>query len=212
MALPEFVESVRIAAGFLSPEVWTDSRNQPPDEMARSMQLADIWLTPAAVKGFSKEDFVSLPPDERDRLAEAVDQFRAVARQVGPHGPATAQQVNDALPQFLTILETLRPYIADPEAIEVRRAIWQACWTYRDWILSFDFQLGEDSAGEPAVRVWLIIDKGVDVLSRKVQLDLRKVRDDIRAKLREAGIRRDLYTSVWGRWEVAPVVLGGARG
>ena len=157
MALPEFLESVRIGASFLSPEVWADSADPSTEKLARSLQLADIWLTPAVVKGYSETDFVSLPSEARERLREAVNEFRAAATAVDPVGPATREQVDRAFPHFLTILEVVRPYIANPEALDVRRAVWRACGKYQDWIPSFDYKLDWDSEGEPAVWVWLIL-------------------------------------------------------
>ncbi len=210
MALPEFLESVRIGASFLSPEVWADSAHQSAEKLARSLQLADIWLTPAVVKGYSEGDFVSLPVGERERLREAVAEFRVAARDVNPVGPATPGQVDRALPHFLTILEIVRPYIANREALDVRRAVWQACGKYRDWIPSFDYKLDWDSEGEPAVWVWLILNDDVDVMTRDTQLRLAEVRDAIGTKLARAEIHRALYVYVWKRKEVAPVVLGGA--
>jgi hypothetical protein len=210
MALPEFIDGVRIAAGFLSPEVWTDSPDQSADEMARSLQLADIWLTPAVVRDFAEADFVWLPDDQRNELRQAVEKFRAVAEKVDPKAPADQSQVDEALPALLTILRIMRPYIADQEALDVRRAVWRACYGYRNWIPSFDFKLGEDSTGQPAVWVWFILNNDVDVRTREVMLRLFEVRDTIRKYLVEDGINRNLYTSAWSRSEVVPWVLGGA--
>jgi len=61
------------------------------------------------------------------------------------------------------------------------------------------------------VWVWFIINPGADVRSRAVQLQLFEIRNEIRKNFAEAGIRRHLYGSVWGRDEVAPMVLGGGR-
>ncbi len=209
MALSEFVESVRIGAGFLSPEVWADSAYQPSEKISRALQLADIWLTPAVVNGFSESDFVSLTVEDRARLREAVEGFRAIASCVNSSGPASQDQVDQALPHFLTILDIVRPYIANKEALAVRRAVWSACEKYQDWIPSFDFKLDWDSVGDPGVWVWLILNDDVDVMTRGVQLQLSEVRRTIRSELSKAGIASALYASVWKRKEVAPVVLGG---
>lgn len=210
MTLPEFLESVRIGASFLSPDVWADSPHQTSEDLARSLRLADIWLTPKVVQGFSEADFVSLPPEERARLHEAVDRFKAIAETVAAGQPATSEQVEEALPHFLTILAIVHPYIADREAINVRRAVWRACQG-RDWIMSFDYKLGEDSLGQPSVWIWLIVDRGQDVMSREFQRKKWEVQNQIRSNFSEGGIQRQLYVSVWGREEVVPMVLGGAR-
>ena len=210
MAMVEFLDHVRIGASFLSPETWADAAHASAEETARARQLADIWLTPAVVNGYSEADFVSLPAGERERLREAVAEFRAVARGVNPGGPSTPEQIDRALPPFFAVLDVVRPYIAGREALDVRRAVWQACRNYRDWIPSFTYKLDWDSEGAPAVWVWLILNNDVDVTTRDTQLRLWAVRNAIRDELSRAGIERPLYGSVWKRQEVAPVVLGGA--
>lgn len=207
MALQEFLTSVRIGASVLPPEVWEDPAHAPAEVATRAFQLADIWLTPAVVRGYADGDFAALPAAERERLREAVAAFRAVAAGVTP---ATPEQVSRALPHFLTILDVVRPYIANREALDARRAVWQACEPYRDWAPAFDSRLGFDWTGDPGVWVWLILNNDVDVTTRDTQLRIADVREAIDAQLVRAGIDRILYESVWKREEVVPVVLRGA--
>ena len=103
----------------------------------------------------------------------------------------------------------MRPYLATPEALAVRRAVWQACRKYQDWIPSFAYKLDRDSEGEAAVWVWLILNNDVDVTTRAVQLQLADVHEGISRTLAQTGNYRPLYVYVWKRQEVAPLVLGG---
>jgi hypothetical protein len=206
MSLARFIDRVRIAASPFPPEAWEDPARLPTSEFDRAMKFEDIWLAPVTVKGFSEADLVAFPAADRDRLRSAVQAFRSVADQVPPGARATDGQVRAALPAFATILDVLKPYLADPESLAVRRAIWRACEPYRDWVLTFDFEFREDSSGDPSVWVSLILNDDVDVETRDVQLKLYDVRDAIRKELDAAGIERRLYTSVWGRSEVPGVL------
>lgn len=210
MALPEFLDRVRIGASFLSPDVWADSTDQSAGRfLSDAHRLADIWLTPAIVRGYSEADFVALPPEKRALLRDAVAGFRNVTALVKPTQP-THEQVGEALGYFLTILGVVRHYIATKDALAVRHAVWDALAPYRDWIASFDYKLDWDSTGAPVVWVWLILNDDVDVTARDVQLRLFEARSAIRERFAAVGIERHLYASVWKRREVAPAVLGGA--
>jgi len=202
VSLPRFLEAVRAAAGFLDPVVWTDSPHQNGADLARSLAGADIWLTPAAVRDFDPDDFVLLSPEERDRLADAVSRFRAVAEDVPGDKPATQEQVAEALPQFLTILEVLKPYLTGPHATEIKRAIWRAWSGSESWIPTFDFRTDVDWAGDPCVRVVLVLNDDVDVESSEVQDRLQPIRMGILRNFQQAKLPYWPYVSVTSRSEV----------
>jgi hypothetical protein len=206
MALFGFVKRVRIAASPFPPKAWEDPATIPTAEFDRAVEFEDIWLAPATVKGYSDADLVAFPVPDRDRLRAAVTTFRAVANAIPDGAPATGEQVREALPAFATILDVLKPHLADGDLLTVRRAIWRALEPYREWILTFDFEMKPDSSGDPAVYVWLILKDDVDVETREVQDELYDVRAAIRKEFTAAGITDWLYASVWGRSEVPGVV------
>jgi hypothetical protein len=211
MSLPMFANSVRLAASFLSPEAWEDPAHPTPEDRTRARELADIWLTPATVQDYWDADFAWLPSDQRVELGEAVAAFRAIADAVSLAGPVSDEQVEGALPALLTFVKFVQPYIAFPEAITARRAIWQAWVPNREWIPAFDFRLEDDWTGISVIRVWLILNAGVDVDARDTQVELNRVRDEIRNRLDDAGIWRRPLITVFGREEVVPMVLAKGR-
>lgn len=210
MSLPRFLEAVRAAAGFLDPVVWTDSPHLNGSDLARSLAGADIWLTPAAVRDFNADDFVLLPPEERDRLSDAVQRFRAVAEQVPGNQRATREQVEDALPAFQTILDVLTPYLTGPDAAEIKRAIRRAWSGVESWIPTFDFRTDVDWAGDPCVRVVLVLNDDVDVESPDVQRHLRVVRTAIAENFRQAKLPYVPYVLVRSRSETRELIEGVA--
>jgi hypothetical protein len=210
VSLPRFLEAVRAAAGFLDPVVWTDSPHLNGTDLARSLAGADIWLTPAAVRDFDADDFVFLSPEERDRMADAVQRFRAVAEQVPGDRPATREQVEDALPAFLTILDVLKPYLVGPHASEIKRAVWQAWFRNEAWIPTFDFRTDVDWTGDPCVRVVLVLNDDVDVEASDVQKRLQQVRMGILKNFQQAKLPYWPYVSVRSRSETRELIAGTA--
>lgn len=208
MSLHGFVKRVRIAASPFTPEGWENPATIPIREFDQALEFEDIWLAPVTLKGYSEADLIAFAVPDRSRLRDAVAKFRVVAEAIPEGTPATEQQVRDALPAFVAILEILKPHFADEETLKARRAIWRACEPYRDSILTFDFEFIEDWTGEPAVQVWLVLRDEVDVEFRDVQHRLYEVREAIRCEFAKSGVARQLYGSVWGRSEVPAVVAG----
>lgn len=206
MSFRGFVKRVRIAASPFTPDAWENPATIPTAEFDRAVEFADIWLAPATVKGYSEADLIAFAVPDRDRLKGAVAEFCAVAGAVPEGVPATGEQVREALPAFVTILEILKPHFADADTLKARRAIWRGLEPYRDWILTFDFEFGEDWTGDPSVRAWLVLRDGVDVERIDVQHRLYEVREAIRNELSAVGVTDWLYASVWGRSEVPSVI------
>lgn len=206
MSLYPFTKQVRIAASPFPPEAWEQPLTIPAAEFARAVEWADVWLAPATLKGYSDAAAAPLPAPAPARLRAAVATFRAVAAAVPEGTRPTEDQVREALPAFATILDVLKATLADPESSAARRAIWRAIEPYRDTVLTFDFEFGRDSTGDPAVWVWLILKDGVTVDGPGIQLKLYDVRDAIRKEFTAAGITDWLYASVWGRAEVPEVL------
>ena len=153
------------------------------------------WLTPATVADLSDGDFVTLSPGQRKELRRAVERFQAIAGSGSRPTPAEEAGARAALD---TILDLLQPYLT-PESRTVREAIWRA-WRdehARDWMPTFDYELGEDWTGDPAIRIWLILNDDVDVEADDTREKLSRLRTLIRKELRATGVGRWPYTSVW---------------
>jgi hypothetical protein len=209
MSLSRFTKQVRIAASPFPPEAWENPAAVLPGLFDLAFEFADIWLTPAALRGYSDADLGGVPAADRDRLRAAVAAFRAVADAVPEGTRPTEDQVRAALPAFATILDVLRPSLADPESLAARRAVWRGVGPYRDWVAAFDLELGEDWTGDPAVRVWFVLRDGVDVTSRAVVHRLYDMREGIRREFRADRVSGELYGSEWGRSEMPEVMAWG---
>jgi hypothetical protein len=210
MSLPKFLQNVRMATGLLAPAVQTDSSKLDPASLARTLALADLWLTTHAIEGFDERDFVFLSSEDRSRLADGVAKFRAVAESVPPTEPATRRQVEEARGALGTILRVLEPYLSTAEAKDIERILAQAVRPDESWIPTLDFKLGNDATGDPAVWVWLIVNDDVDVEDAGVQTRLQAVRDRIDRELARAKVERYPYTLVRSRSEVKELLGNGA--
>jgi hypothetical protein len=210
MSLPKFLHNIRMATGLLSPAVQTDSASLDPTSFARTLALADLWLTTHAIEGFDETDFVFLSPEDRARLADEVAKFRAVAESVPPTEPATRHQVEEARAALGTILRVLEPYLSTAEARDIERILAHAVRPDESWIPTLDFKLGNDATGDPAVWVWLIVNDDVDVENADVQTKLQTVRNRIDSELAQAKVERFPYTLVRSRSEVKELLGSGA--
>lgn len=211
MSLPEFVLNVKTAAKFLSPTATTD--HAPTPDYERTLELADIWLTPNAVRGFDPADFVFLTPDDREALARAVEAFRLVAGQVPADRPASPEQAAEALAPFLSILRLLSPYISDAEGQDVHKALWGVMQRHRTAIAGFDFRLGTDWSGREAVWVWIVLFEEPDFDRADHRANVARLRTTVEQALAEAGVSRWPYVTVRTRQEMRDLVqAGGAAG
>src|SRR6266849_2051767 len=120
MSLRDCWINVRTAARLIAPGAVADSPKLDTGKIERILRGATFWLTPRAVDGFNPVDFNFLTLGERDALTESVNRFREIARQVPPDQQPTDEQIQQALPPFLRVLEILRPdKYGDPDALEL---------------------------------------------------------------------------------------------
>jgi hypothetical protein len=167
---------------------------------------SDDWLTPASVHGLTDIDFVTLPRTQREELFRRAARFEAVARDAAN---ADGERIAEARTDLIRIWELLRPYRTS-ESKAVREVLW-AVWTaegVRGWIPTFDYQLGDDSNGDPAVWVWLVLNDGTDIGDSNTRQGLNRLRLLFRAKLQEAGIDRWPYVRTRACAEVARPAVG----
>ena len=159
MAKQEFLDNFRIARNlFFHPRVETDSSQLDPQALEQMIARAAIWLTPKSVKGFNAHDFPELGLDRQRELQAAVRDFLDVANQVPPKEAATSQQLGNAKVAFAKMLEILQPYLPTPaEGAMVEEAL--KCVQFPRWVVNWDYELGSDQDGEPAVWINLFADE-----------------------------------------------------
>jgi hypothetical protein len=156
MPLREFWNSVRAAARFISPKPIVDSPRLDAAAIEQGLRGATRWLTPALGAGFDAADFPFLSGDDRTKLAGLVEGLRKVAEQVPPIAPATAEQIEQALPPFRDIIRMLEfDRYGDAEAYRLGKQIERVLERHRPpELVELRFNTGTDSAGDPAIWIW----------------------------------------------------------
>jgi hypothetical protein len=129
MAMPEFLDNIRNAA------------KNPTG-----------WLSPATVADLLEIDFHTMRPEQREKLFQAVERFKAIAEIASP----APEQVAEARAAFDAILDIVQPYLT-PESVEIRELIVKAWRNERDWVSTFDYELGTNWSRQPVVWLWLVM-------------------------------------------------------
>lgn len=179
MSKRDFLNNLRVARNlFVHGGVTADTRGA-------------IWLTPSSVKGFKADDFQELESVQQRALVDAVQEFERVAQQVPPDAAATDQQFGEArvaLERILTILGNYLP--SHEEATQIRTAL--TTLDFPPWVLNWDYEVGSDEDGVPAVWITLYADERAvppDQFGRRASEMIPKLRSTLTA----AGIRRWPY-------------------
>ena len=148
-----------------------------------------VWLTPNAVEGFDMTDFPELGKTAQGKLRTAVDEY---THAIGGSREGSDSDSLEALSRsFLEILRLLLHHIPPLEGSGSVEAVLQEM-TFPDWVANWDYDLGEDSGGDPAVWVKVIAD-----LSRMPSNQLGRLvmnlNEQVYRRLAEAGISRQVY-------------------
>lgn len=99
-AIP-FIQSIwRAARSERRPRVGTDSPRLDSDVIARVIQGANLWLTPAIVKPYTAAAFDDRNGEVQKRLSEAVERFREVASRVPGDQAPTLEQLQEGRAAF----------------------------------------------------------------------------------------------------------------
>lgn len=183
MAREEFLLSLRTAVGYLAQ---TNGVRLDSPHLEELLRRAPNWLTPRAVAGFEAGDFGELSVEDQERLREGVDRFLRVASRVSPAAPVPASAVDEALPALLLILSVMRPYL---EAFRIYYALRRQ--EFPDYVRDFAVRVGEDSTGDPAIWLWVIVDDRV--AGRELTTKVPEVRELVRKTLAREGVDKYFY-------------------
>lgn len=155
MARQDFLDNFRTARNlFIHSRVPASGAGATEQLAAR----AAIWLTPKSIKGFNADEFRELGLDRQKDLQVAIRDFTEIAQQVHPYSPATPEQLGSARIAFQKILHILMPYLPTPqEGDKVEEALKSV--DFPSWAVNWDYELGSDHDGEPAVWVNLYVDE-----------------------------------------------------
>lgn len=195
MSKRDFLDNLRVARNlFVHGGVTPESPPLDPAMMPRSPTQRAIWLTPSSVKGFRADDFQELETAQQRALADAVQVFERIAKQVPSDAPATDQQLSEAKVAFERILTILGNYLPNhEEAIPIRTAL--ATLDFPSWVLNWDYEVGSDEDSVPAIWITLYADERAippDQLGRRASEMIPK----LRSSLMGAGIHRWPYIRI----------------
>ena len=191
----EFLDKFRIARNpFVHPRVPTDPAYVDPHAAAQMTARAALWLTSKSVSGFNADDFRELGIDRQSELQTAVREFRDIAVKVPANVPATPEQLGNAHVAFAKLLQLLQPYLPTPlDGQNVEEALNRV--QFPPWIVNWDYELGSDEDGGPAVWVNLFADEGTAPRQEFGRLASR-VTPQIREALSATGSQRWPYVRV----------------
>jgi hypothetical protein len=197
MSLHDFWTNVRRAVGRLSPRSFADGPQLDADDVAKSLQRDDHWLTPRSVDGFDKTDFAFLPEDERERLESLVVRFREIASNVNPTAPAPIAAVKEAGPLFLNIVLMLGfDRYEDDEAYRLGKLIEQAIAPFRPSELAqLRFRTGRDHTGDPGLWIWVFLSDDASRTDRQFLDSAQRLRQLLDPVARRASPDRWPYLS-----------------
>ncbi len=158
MALDQFWTSVRTGLRlYAPPRVIADSPRLDSEAIQKALARADLWLTPATVRGYDRADFDFLPAEYRDELARLVEGFQKVVAGVNPRGPATEEQVRLATPLFRGIVEALEfDRFADADAFRVGKVLESDPVFPKDGV-DARYRTGPDFNGEPGLKIMMYL-------------------------------------------------------
>lgn len=191
MAITDFFRNARAVTSVLAEQLDTATAN-PPEATVRLLAGRQLWLTPEAVAGYDPDDFRFLPPDEQDRLAAAVEHFRAAAAELSGREP-TADEVFHAAGLWTDLFKPLREYVSDPEGLAIIRALLRDEDGLPGFVLGLDYALDTDATGDQAIWIWVIIDDAADAESSAFQEFARRFRARVRKALQAQHVNRIPY-------------------
>lgn len=194
MTTAEFLNHFRAAAHFLTPWEYEGGQPPTPEYLTHAQKYAALWLTPRTVEDFDTSGFYDLSAEQKEALRSDVDQFRALAEQVATAGAATPVQAAAGLQLFRAMYRVLGPFRFDRQDIRVARLLGEMrrAGEFPPFVVGYEFELGDDHTGDPAVWVWLIVtDESED--QQQVYEWFRPLRAKIADRLDADGIDRLVY-------------------
>jgi hypothetical protein len=155
----EFLDNFRVARNlFVHHPVRAVSPQLDPQSLERRMARGAVWLTPRSVAGSNAADFGELGPDRQRELDEAVGGFLAVANQIPPTAPVTADQLAKATAAFGKLVAILTPYLPTHEEADKMEGVLMTV-NFPEWVANWDYEFGSDADGLPAVWVTVFADE-----------------------------------------------------
>ena len=129
----------------------------------------------------------------QNELLSAVQSFLTVANEVPADKAANSEQFGNASVAFQKILEILAPYLPSPDEGKRVEAAFRTI-SFPAWVVNWDYELGSDEDGGPALWVDLFAEEGAT--SREFGRAASQLIPRIRQCLDGQGISRWPYVRI----------------
>jgi hypothetical protein len=163
MSLPHFLSNLRTARNVVYQAV-TGLAFNDPNKIRRLLRAYPFWFTPAVLEGYDPEELSFLTAEQRELLDRNVQEFKAVVADAGGEKPPD-EQVRTAFQLLADIAHPFERLLADPTGDAVLLSLWSDAHNFPDYCIGFDYRVGSDSTGDPAIWVWVIVADETDVVS-----------------------------------------------
>jgi hypothetical protein len=141
MARETFIDSLRLASRMLPPpKVKSGLGPQKDSYLSSLIDSSDLWLTERSIAGFDPADFEDWPEEDRDKLAEEVAAFRAIAERVPSDKPASKTQSAQARRHLEGAIKIVRRHLLH-EWLEAQKRMMEeatAAATSNGWYVERD--------------------------------------------------------------------------
>jgi hypothetical protein len=165
-------------------------------------------LTPDLVRDYAEGDFQFLAPAQRAELRDRVARFKQLAESVRGRAPS-ATEVREGYELVVEMNGLLGQHVGESEELQrIAEAIRPV--PSPDYVVGVDCRLDTDWSGDPAVRIWLVLNDDVEIESLAVQDELHPVRRGYHEAIQRAGIDRWPYIGVRTRSETKELITGAA--
>ena len=165
------------------------------------------------MKDYRDADLDFLTPGERATVNRAITEFRELTASLPSGVLPSAEQVEQGYTLIGQVNNILAPHFGEePDLRRMADATRGIQWP--EYVLWSDVRLGNDSTGDPAAWIWLVLKDDVEIESGEVQDELARLREAYRNALQRGGIDRWPYISVRTRSEAiatgrGPGLIGG---
>jgi hypothetical protein len=188
MSKQEFLLNVRRAKSLLGNQRMDSTSLDPAPGTAPAR--AALWLTPKSVEHFNAGDFPELG-EKQAELHDAVLAFRKVATEVPRAEPAAPDQIGNGKVALERVLKIVAPYLPIHDEAESVEKVLKAI-PYPEWVVNWDYELGSDEDGTPAV--WLNVYADEDAAPRgQLGLAAARLTQELRKGLLKQKIDRWPY-------------------
>ena len=161
MSLEDFWGNVRSGCLRFSSSFDLDRPSLKREEILDKLRENDFWFRKQSVAGFNKGDFEFLDGATQTELSERVDEFKKLVPNAPTKTPATEADKEKAMGVFADIIETLEfGRFGNAEGLRLGKLIEKELDPCPpEGVAELRFEAGSDHSGDPAVWIWVFVDR-----------------------------------------------------